>query len=572
MQRNDYLDLIKRISRNKFGNESEINLSKALGFHFIQSYFEVEIDPYDIWISNVDASNDRGFDFIYFDDSIEDIVKVYIIQTKYSEVGNYNISENEVAKYILNFNNFPEIEGNTNPKLKEKIEDYFMYKNVEFKNLEKIGLYINLGTFSQNAKSQLEQNKIDVYDFERLNNEILLDKNLPNFTIDLKKEPLFYDENSFISIIKVDSFLNDQNVREIIKNQSIFHYNVRGLMSNRRNSISDDIKITIKDEPNKLFLRNNGLTIICDSFEEKTQLSYNLNKASIINGQQTIRAILSIWGSIDSEIKEKLFLSAKVIQINAVSDFNEILNIAKSSNKQNSIKISDLFANDSEQLDIQEKAKFLPDQLKFTYLPKRTVDLPDNLYITKDEAIVLLNLFLRVNPSDRAENLYRDNYREIFENVKPEHIIIIKKLRNKIGDKQLIQDKNNPTNKFWEDKVYSKFKKGITLNFSLYLFACLITHRFNKQTKSDRQILLDNIYNKMIQSSNFDIENYFNNHFWQSYLGTLNRFIKPLYEDNSITFDIMRKKLSEETRFYEMYDTLLSDRAIDEIFEPKILI
>ena len=315
MNRLNFIDLIKRISISKFGNQNDGNISKALGFYFLKRYVDIEYADFDYWNSNVDASNDRGFDFIFFDDSSESIIKAIFIQCKYSENGLTPIDENEVSKTINNFESFPNIQGNRNSKLESKINDYKIHTQKENIEVEKHGIYINLGVFATNAKEALERAHFEIYDFERFNSEILLDEKLPDINLTLKKPALNYDDNNFLAILSVEEFLNDSGIRELISNQKIFHYNVRGLMRNRKNSIADDIKNTAISTPEKLFQRNNGLTIICQSIYKSDEHNYTLKQASIINGQQTIRAIMSVWGELHSEEKSKLALTVKVLGI-----------------------------------------------------------------------------------------------------------------------------------------------------------------------------------------------------------------------------------------------------------------
>ncbi len=377
MERNNLVDLLKRISDSKFNNQNESNVSKALGFYFLKRFIENDFEAEDYWNCNVDSSNDRGFDFVFFDDSSESSIKAYFIQCKYSENGNTSIDENEVSKTINNFNDFPLIQGNLNPKLESKINEFHLYQQKESVEIEKIGIYVNLGNFTTNSRESLERAHFEVYDFERFNSELLLDEKLPDISITLKKPSLDYDENNFLAILSVKEFLNSPIIREYIVTQKIFHYNVRGLMRNKKNSIADDIRNTAMLNPEKLFQRNNGLTIICKSFTKDSEVSYTLNQASIINGQQTIRALMSIWGTLNEEKKSQLSLTVKVLGIKIEDNILEILNVAKASNKQNSIKESDLFANEPAQKAIEEKSILLPEAIRYKYLSKRTIQFPE---------------------------------------------------------------------------------------------------------------------------------------------------------------------------------------------------
>ncbi|MBL7128084.1 MAG: AIPR family protein [Ignavibacteria bacterium] len=276
MERKNFIDLLKRISDSKFNNQNAANISKALGFYFLKRYAETEYDDIDYWNSNVDSANDRGFDFVFFDDSSDSLLKTYFIQCKFSEDGESSINENEVSKTINNYKTFPEIQGNINQKLDSKINEYKIQSQKENMEIEKYGIYINLGVFTKNAKEALERANFEIYDFEKFNSELLLDERLPDINITLKKPSLNYNDSNFLAILSVKEFLNNEIIRNLIETQKIFHYNVRGLMRNRKNSIADDIKNTVKNEPDKLFQRNNGLTIICQSITKDDRLNFTL--------------------------------------------------------------------------------------------------------------------------------------------------------------------------------------------------------------------------------------------------------------------------------------------------------
>jgi len=343
-------------------------------------------------------------------------------------------------------------------------------------------------------------------------------------------------------------------------------------MKNRKNSIADDIKQTAKKYPEKLFQRNNGLTIICQSIERKDDCAYMLKQASIINGQQTIRALMSVWGDLKDDEKVVLALTVKVLSIKIGDNIQEILNVAKASNKQNAIKESDLFANEPEQRDIEEKSRLLPEPLKYNYISKRTIFPEETNIITRDEATLLLSLFINQNPSDRLEGLYKSSYKAIFDTIKPEYIPILKKIRSKIEERYNTQDENNHSERFWSEKAYKRFKKSITLNFSLYLFSVLLSdNRFGYKDRLSRKNLLDLIFDKMKKTQNFDIYSYFNEDFWLALQNSCLRHIRNKYDDSTTTSDELRKEV-DVLEFMRIYNDYCTDKASERAFQPAILI
>jgi len=587
MKRTEYINLINDVRNELKLSDDNIGKSKALGINFLKSYLEIQQPPIpyeDILQSITDSANDRGIDLIYFDDT-EDTIKCYIIQIKYSEEGKTNVDENEVSKYLRNYNSFPDITGNINEKLTDQIKIYRNHKNSD-KEIEKIGIYVNLGNFSKNAKSELVKSQIEIYDFDRINSEILLDEKLPDFDLTFNKQPIEYDENTLIGILNIYDFFNNENVVKIITDQSIFNLNVRGLMKRTKNSISGGIVETINNRPEYFLHFNNGITIICDSFNKIKGKKYKIDKGSVVNGQQTLRAILSIWSNgitIDKDKLKKLGLIIKLVKKPNVSNSKEILlNIAQYTNKQNAIKESDLYANEEQQKNIKFAAGNLAAELKYNYQTKRTtIKEAGVLTIKREEATILINTFINQNPSDSLENLYKNHYKDIFsDDISARSIIITYKLKNaiiKLLEKMdsNAKDKNSNANN-WQDNYFKKFKKGRTENYLLYLMSLLLKEKFNI---NNRIIFLEKIYAQMIDTKNYDINSYFNNDFWTAYRISVKRFIEKIYGNNEVTMDFLRKQLKENDDVYgfdikcflNQYDTYIDER-MDNPLNAKILV
>lgn len=277
---------------------------------------------------------------------------------------------------------------------------------------------------------------------------------------------------------------------------------------------------------------------------------------------------MSVWGDLNENTKANLALTVKVLGIEIGDNIDEILKVAKASNKQNAIKESDLFANEPEQRDLEQKALYLPEAIRYTYISKRTIQYPDeSKVITRDEATLLLSLFINQNPSDRLEGLYKSHYKSIFEDIKPEYIPIIRLIRLKIEERYQKQD-NNTTEKFWSEKAYKRFKKKNTLNFSLYLFSILLADK-GYHNKSSRKELLDKIYKKMQRINNFDISSYFNNAFWLALQNSCLKFLRIKYEDHNTTSDELRKEVNKED-FMREYNNYCADKASEGEFLPAI--
>lgn len=572
-------DTVKRTAEKLYNNTADAYLSKALGFCFIKYHIEPEQDSDDIFASCVDGSNDRGFDYVYYDDSEDGTVKAIFIQCKYSE-NNTSIDETEVNRTISNIQRFPELDGNINSRLQEAIRKWYAYKADDEVKLEKVGYYLNFGSFSENAlallKSQAHGFEIEIFGLERFESEVLFDPTLPSFNIQASGNVIEYENKALIAIINIEHFFSQDVVRRTIESQKIFHHNVRGLMNYRKNSISSNIKETAIDSPNMMALRNNGITITCDNYQALENNVYSLENASIVNGQQTIRTLWRICDQYKQQIK-LIFLPAKILKISSQNDAgrNEILNIAKSTNRQNPIKESDLRSNEPEQEIIQNQSELLPDYLKFKYITKRTVDLnADIASITKDEAILLLSVFIHQNPSDRVEGLYRYQYKKIFDNALAEHISIINLIRRFIITQHTNIDNNCiqatlPT--IWKDNIYKKFRKATTVNYSLYLLSIIISKKYNYDTHDKRLDLVSKIYDKMKNGAGHNIENYFSNDFITAYNNVTRQHIRRLFDIQTITSDALRKECNISQLITD-WDNFVQMKLGEGVFAPTVIV
>ena len=120
-------------------------------------------------------------------------------------------------------------------------------------------------------------------------------------------------------------------------------YHVRG------RDIDKGIQDTIKDFPELFWMMNNGITIICDSFDIDGR-EVKLRNFSIVNGGQTTY-LLHRSKYISEE--QDLYLPCKIIRtIGSTQDEKDefSLSIAKATNSQKAIKPIDLKANAPEQV------------------------------------------------------------------------------------------------------------------------------------------------------------------------------------------------------------------------------
>lgn len=130
-------------------------------------------------------------------------------------------------------------------------------------------------------------------------------------------------------------------------NTNLLARNLRYHVAGR--DIDNAIKETISKDPESFWLKNNGITVICDDFEIDGR-EVKLKNFSIVNGGQTTY-MLHKSASINSE--NDLYLPCKIIKIigDTEDEKNQFtLSIAKATNSQKAIKSVDLKANSPEQI------------------------------------------------------------------------------------------------------------------------------------------------------------------------------------------------------------------------------
>lgn len=162
-------------------------------------------------------------------------------------------------------------------------------------------------------------------------------------TIDEADNCLWYGDDA--AIVNVSAFSIKQLYAQ--HNTNLLARNLRYHITGR--DIDNAIRDTIKDDPDSFWLKNNGITIICDDFRISGK-EVHLHNFSIVNGGQTTYMIHRS-PSIDNN--NDLFLPCKIIQIIGETEDEKnrfSLSIAKATNSQKAIKPVDLKANSPEQI------------------------------------------------------------------------------------------------------------------------------------------------------------------------------------------------------------------------------
>lgn len=338
-----------RFSEGKLSDEYLFTLNVVDLF-----YYKKNMGQIDIKTGFTDGPNDGGIDFIYSDNET-----MYLVQGKSSENLSFDDIKNifyKMAETVINFDdkNYYDYSQILRTAYINSYDDLNDDKNIE------LVLFTNtilddktkkkIAEFSQ--KEPINNYKITIYDeYDIKEKEAIIaqDSDLVNedyieimLNPENKNDILSYGDNGIIVNVKASSV---KHLYEKYSMRGLFSYNLREHIGQK--SVDDAIDRTIKNEKDRFWFYNNGITIGCEHFF-KDGNRIKLYGFSIINGAQTTT---KIGKSKLIDEKNDFVLSCKVVKAeNSVEkDGDFIGKISEASNSQKPIKQRDLKANAKEQ-------------------------------------------------------------------------------------------------------------------------------------------------------------------------------------------------------------------------------
>lgn len=171
----------------------------------------------------------------------------------------------------------------------------------------------------------------------------------PEYTEDIIKIPLRdsiikYDQGGITACIANFKTYDLAKLYEQFGN-SIFNKNVRGLLKSKTNK---EIEESLTGDPEMFWCKNNGLSIVCESFEQKQaggKINLILRKPYIVNGGQTTKTIYNLYKNVDKNNDEDMssfYNSYVMARIYQTTDDDKVATIAYSTNNQNKVTSFDL--------------------------------------------------------------------------------------------------------------------------------------------------------------------------------------------------------------------------------------
>lgn len=138
--------------------------------------------------------------------------------------------------------------------------------------------------------------------------------------------------------------------------RSLFERNLRQVLG--KTEVNEEIKNTIKNEPENFWYFNNGITIVANHLTKSSAFAgsrdfgqFMLSGAQIVNGAQTVSSIGDLFLEGDYSL-DQVLVGAKVISLeNAPPEFGS--HVTRTNNRQNRIENRDFVAQDANQKRIQ---------------------------------------------------------------------------------------------------------------------------------------------------------------------------------------------------------------------------
>jgi len=371
-------------------------------------------DPEDLDGCFVDASGDRGVDFVYrSDDGF-----VLILQSKYRSADKLEKID-DVESFCRVLRRHHPQAGAVLRKSQRVIE---AFADVDWEHDTFELQYITLGRISDDVKQWTEQlpdcfpevpgiaDRVDVAVLtetelnEQLREAIsatqsIIEPILIRFTPSSDGVPWFVYENSngatsYIGLVNAGQF------RELYQRYrtTLFSLNIRNYVGDT--STNKGIIETAAKTPEDFFFYNNGISAVASKVEpDFEQGVLRCSRFSVINGAQTVRSLAKAHAKHRESVRRVMvmFRGSEI----SLSDDTLIVNVTRYNNTQNSIKLSDFRSNDAVQRALAKRFAEVPARggKNFVYKNKRSEREANKIPIGMEEFAKTVFSFL-FGPAD----------------------------------------------------------------------------------------------------------------------------------------------------------------------------
>ena len=383
----DYSErLLGQIKESIKSDSSTVEKGRAfLEWILLNVFDKIESEIEDADINNTegvmicDGYDDKGIDAAFISND-----SLYILQTKY----NTSHSKNEVYTFIAQMKKI--IKGqvdSTNSKI-DTICD-LIFDDESLVN-EILFFYITENEIPQNAFEN-EVKEFEEQMPEYCSKSCRMKIMGINEIVDYRSETANTIPKKFIgkktSIILENYFQNKQqdtivaevtlkSVAQLVKNNKeyLFYSNIRNFLNSTK--INKKMKETFINTSTNFWHYNNGITIVCDDYNEKTSGVIEMITPQIVNGCQTANVIFKEWDALKKD-KEKQNSIQGTILVKIITDKNKTRrqDITRYTNSQNAVQGKDFFALDSFHRTLKKDFA----KMGYNYEIQRNADIPKEL-------------------------------------------------------------------------------------------------------------------------------------------------------------------------------------------------
>lgn len=299
-------------------------------------------------------AQDAGIDYMHVDD---DELTVNILQTKFSDKFNTNISNEDLSSFFST----PDRLNNGyrgNSAFRERRAQYADAMSRGFKtNL----IFIATGDLTDTNRDEIQRRKAGLA--AKMKFDCLENKDLPalignppsrSCKMGVVEDEIFVGKSQDMGTKKAVATIRCSELARICKeigSTTLFSANPRKYLGS--SPTSRRIKETLEKEPERLWHYNNGVSAVCKSFEyDEQDRSLKIENFKIVNGCQTVTTFAN----------QKLMSehATVLLRISEVLDDGFLLAISANTNHQQLVKAADLNSNKEELKFLEKKFKEYP--------------------------------------------------------------------------------------------------------------------------------------------------------------------------------------------------------------------
>lgn len=349
-----YLQAAKELRRHLGSGEYRLlKPEKAFIQWYIFAQFGKKIGDQDVAI--VDSPGENGIDAIVSTER-----ETFVLQMKYEVVPRISyVSQNDVKDFEklsrIFRDEFPDIKfsdwlNDVRPQIKNRYKHIHDMLRRDPKSIRFVFVTSKLCSLDLGDMIEIESapNILSLWDLYRDG------FTPPTESIEIKlSDNWSIDTERFRTYVGLADALDFLKIMEDDKNERLFAQNVR---TDLRSKINIAVRETYEKEPEKFWLGNNGIYIVCKRVIQEGK-TFKLFYPSIINGSQTLHAIAA------SDERHSCKILVRILQMDVTGDQKLLGEIIRRTNTQNPMKLVNLAAHDPYQLNI---ARYL-DKYKIFY-------------------------------------------------------------------------------------------------------------------------------------------------------------------------------------------------------------